>query len=128
MNKTLLRPQLLHLAMRAMRKVPEVTIYIDHGPEDCLLQVADEWPFLVGVVTGGDVSCRAVLRWASRIAATSDGQPYISLIRAMARLSASSKRMVVAGRLCCLSFMPQYYHIDILPVKCDTFISTLRTE
>ena len=53
MNKTLLRPQLLHLAMRAMRKVPEVTIYIDHGPEDCLLQVADEWPFLVGVGIGG---------------------------------------------------------------------------
>ena len=65
----------------------------------------------------GAISCLAVNRKASLIAATSDGQPYRSLMRAMASLSCSSRRIVVAiGRF--FSFMPQYYHIDILPVKC----------
>ncbi len=60
----------------------------------------------------------AVIRKASLMVATSDGQPYISLMRAIASLSCSSKRIVVADSRGFFSVMPQYYHIDIHAVKC----------
>ncbi len=56
----------------------------------------------------------------------SDGHPYSSLIRSIAARSCSSSRMVVAvRRFFCV--MPQYYHIDIHPVKCYIFFVGLGT-
>jgi hypothetical protein len=54
------------------------------------------------------ISCRATILSARRIAATSDGQPYSSLIRSIACLSCGVSRIVVG-----FVFMPKVYLIDI---------------
>src|SRR5260370_11757374 len=63
-----------------------------------------------GGVMGEGTSPRATMRKASLIAALSEGQPYSSLIWAMASRSVGSSRIVVT--LACFFLMVKVYHVD----------------